>query len=418
MNTFEDARDSFFRNRFGLFIHWGLYALRGWHEQHQQRLGVARAEYEKLRHEWNPVHFDPDAWLDLAERVGMQYLCVTTKHHDGFCLWNTAQSAFNVTNTPDGRDVVGLLAEACQRRGMPLCLYYSVADWHHPNYPNQGRHHELPPQPGDEPNWAKYMTFLKAQVYELCTNYGPIHGFWWDMNVPEAIDESVNSMIRKLQPQAVINDRGFDRGDFSTRERDDGQHGDHPITFDRPTEGCQSVGMESWGYREDEDYYTDRHLMRCIDKYLARGANYLLNVGPMADGRFDERATALLERIGQWYANVRESFEDVAPASHLTDNRNVLLTRRDNTLYVHLYTDPIATGVKLAPITATPRSATLLNDGSAVSFSTELLPSEFRSGTRCLRLRGLPVNETANTVMVIKLEFDELPEAVDHDHLE
>ena len=154
---------------------WGLYAIAGWHEQQQWRGRVSRAEYGKLRAQWNPTRFDPDAWLDLAEAAGMQYLCFTTKHHDGFCLWHTRQTPFNTRNTPDGRDLLRLLADACHRRGFPLCLYYSVADWHHPHYPNQGRTHELAgPQPGDEPDWERYLEFLRAQVRELCSEYGAI----------------------------------------------------------------------------------------------------------------------------------------------------------------------------------------------------------------------------------------------------
>ena len=178
-------------------------------------------EYERLVGQFNPTRFDPDAWLDLAERTGMRYVCLTTKHHDGFCLWDTAQTDYNVMRTPYGRDVVGMLAEACHRRCFPLCLYYSVVDWHHPSYPNQDRSHELAgPQPGDEPDFAKYRAFLVAQVRELCTQYGEIHGFWWDMNVTGVVDPSINAMIRSLQPKAVINNRGFDEGDFGTPERD------------------------------------------------------------------------------------------------------------------------------------------------------------------------------------------------------
>jgi alpha-L-fucosidase len=216
-SPFGDGRDWFMERRFGLFVHWGLYAIPAWHEQHQWRGGVPRAEYEQLIHRFNPVNFDPDAWLDLAEDAGMRYLCITTKHHDGFCLWDTAQTDYSVMHSPYGRDILAMLAEACHRRGVPLCLYYSVADWHHPNYPNQGRSHELAgPQPGDEPDWPAYREFLVAQVRELCTQYGEIHGFWWDMNVTGVVDPSINDMIRRLQPNAVINNRGFDEGDFGT----------------------------------------------------------------------------------------------------------------------------------------------------------------------------------------------------------
>jgi len=401
---FGDGRDWFFERRFGLFLHWGIYAIPGWHEQHQWRARVPRAEYVKLAQQWNPTKFNPDAWLDLAEGVGMKYLCITTKHHDGFCLWDTKQTSFNTMNTPCKRDIIGMLADACHKRRVPLCLYYSIADWNHPNYPNQGRHHELAPQPQDTPDWGKYLEFLKAQVRELCTNYGEIQGFWWDMNVPKYRDPSINAVIRKLQPRTVINNRGFDEGDFGTPERD--YEKDPAVAFDRPTEACQAVGMESWGYRRDEDYYTDRHLIRSLDAYLARDGDYLLNVGPQPDGTIPEEASAILRRIGQWYGAVKESLEGVQPASHLTSNRNIMLTRRDRTLYVHLNRDPMGEGVKLKPFNVAPRRATLLNTGRPVDFTVNLTPVDHQEQKAYLRLMHLPVNEMANTVLVVKLEFD------------
>ncbi|MBV9865589.1 MAG: alpha-L-fucosidase [Abitibacteriaceae bacterium] len=413
IERFNDGRDWFFEKRFGLFVHWGLYAIPAWHEQLQWRGRVPREEYVKLAAQWNPTHYNPDAWLDLAAQVGMKYVCFTTKHHEGFCLWDTQQTDYNTMHTPYGRDVLAMLAEACHRRHVPLCLYYSCVDWHHPNYPNQGRHHELAgPLPGDEPDHAKYLEFLKAQVRELCTHYGEIHGFWWDMNVEEHVDPSINAMIRQLQPKAVINNRGYDEGDFGTPERDYDKGVDDTLTFERLTEACQSVGTQSWGYRQDEDYYADRHLIRSLDKYLARGANYLLNIGPMADGTLPDAASTVLQRIGQWYNGVQESLEDVVPVSHLTSNRDVLLTRRHNTLYVHLYRDPIAESVSLKPLNLVPQRATLLNNGQAVEWAVDLVPSDHIEHQPYLRLCKLPVNELANTVLVVKLEFDDLPAAM------
>jgi alpha-L-fucosidase len=401
---FGDGRDWFFHSRFGMFVHWGLYAIPGWHEQHQWRARVPRAEYVQLARQWNPTRFNPEAWLDLLQATGMKYLCFTTKHHDGFCLWDTKQTRFNTMNTPYGRDILGLLAAACHKRRVPLCLYYSIADWNHVNYPNQGRHHELPPQPQDSPNWEKYLEFLKAQVRELCTNYGEIHGFWWDMNVPNHKEPSINAMIRRLQPKAVINNRGFDEGDFGTPERD--YEKDEVMSFPRPTEACQAVGVESWGWRKDEDYYTDRHLMWSVDRYLARDGNYLLNVGPRPDGTIPRQAREKLRRIGQWYKAVSESLENVQPVSHLTTNRNVMLTGRDRTLYVHLNKDPQADGVKLKPINVAPVRATLLNDGRKLECVVNLTPADHTEQKAYLRVVRLPVDVMANTVLVVKLEFD------------
>ena len=406
---FGDGRDWWFQKRFGMFVHWGLYAINGFHEQEQWRRRVPREDYVKLAARWNPTAFDPDAWLDLMQQAGMGYICLTAKHHDGFCLWETKVTRFNTMNTPYGKDAVRLLADACHRRRVPLCLYYSIADWNHSHYPNQGRHHELPPQPQDQPDLLEYLEFLKAQVRELCTNYGEISGFWWDMNVDTHVDPSINAMIRRLQPNAVINDRGFDQGDFGTPERDVDAAGDDLLGFSRRTEACQSVGMESWGYRRDESYYTDRHLLRSIDRYLARDANYLLNVGPMADGAIPAEASSILRRIGAWHRSVAEAFDGAAPASMLTSNRNVLLTRKGNTVYVHCHRDPVSDAVKLKPVARLPRRAMLLNTGRPVRCVVDMAPSDHVEQAAYLRIVGLPANEMANTVMVIKLEFEGEP---------
>ena len=406
---FGDGRDWFFKKRFGMFIHWGLYSIPGWHEQHQYRGRVPRNEYVKLADQWNPIRFDPEKWLDLLEEAGMKYLTVTTKHIDGFCLWDTKQTSFNTMNTPYGRDILRMISDACQRRNIPLCLYYSNVDNNHPNYPNKGRAHEIPPQPGDSPSLSKYIDFMKAQVTELCTNYGKIHGFWWDAirwREDADKDPGLNQLIRKLQPDAVINDRGYDEGDFGTPERD--YRPDDTITFKRPTEACQSVGKESWGYRVNEDYYTDRHLMRSIDRYLTRDANYLLNVGPMADGTIDRKSAAILKRIGKWYNTVQESLEDVLPASSLTTNREVTLTQRNRTLYVHMNTELAANALRLKPFNVAPVSAILLNNGRKVDFTVRFSPSDHQvPGQKAyLNLVNLPVNQLCNEVPVIKLEFD------------
>ena len=401
---FGDGRDWFFRRRFGMFVHWGLYALPAWHEQIQWRRGIRRREYAQLLHRFNPERFDPDAWLDAAERAGMEYVCFTTKHHDGFCLWDTRLTDFNVMRSPYGRDILAMLAEACHRRGVPLCLYYSCVDWHHPNYPNEGRHHELPgPEDGDEPDLPRYMEFLKGQMRELCTNYGEIHGIFWDMNVPQHRDPSVNAMVRALQPKAVIDNRGYDEGDYDTPERQvpEGRR------FTRPTEACQSVGRESWGYKEDEDYYSTLHLMQSIDKILAMGGNYLLNVGPRADGTLPPEAVAILERIGDWYGRVREAFAGAEPASDRTDNQGVLLTARGDTVYVHFPRQPEAGGTVLRPLDSAPRRATLLNTGAALQASVEVTPRLWQDGRPYLRLRGLPVDTPVGLAepLVAKLEF-------------
>ena len=405
---FNDGRDWFFQKRFGMFVHWGIYSVGGWEEQHMYRKEMTRAEYMPFMRKFNPVKFDPDAWLDLAQQAGMEYLTFTTKHIDGFCMWNTRETSYNIMNTPYGKDVLKLLADTCHRRGFPLCLYYSIVDEHQPNYPNAGRPYELPaPAPGDEPDEEKYIGFLRRQVQELGTNYGEIHGFWWDANVLGRKDPSFNALIRSLQPKAVINNRGFDSGDYGTPERDWDNSVNTELYFTKPVEACQSVGYQSWGYRVDEDYYTVAHLIGSIQKVLAKGGNYLLNVGPNPDGTIPAEAVSILRQIGKWYNSVKESLVEVEPASMMTDNREVLLTQRGNTLYVHLFKEPETSSVYLHPIATLPRRATLLNTGEKVECDVLALPWLWNEKpNHCLRLKNLPVSGGGGTGLVVKLEFE------------
>jgi len=404
---FGDGRDWFVNKRFGMFVHWGLYSIPGWNEQHLYRMQLERSEYKELTRQWNPIDFDPDHWLDILEETGMEYLCVTTKHIDGFCLWDTKYTDFNTMNTPYGKDIIGMISEACHRRNIPLCLYYSVADLTHPNYPHEGRLFQWDkPLPGDQPNLQKYIEFLRNQIRELCTNYGTIHGIWWDCGMfLDYRNPDINNMIRELQPNAVINDRGFDDGDFSTPERE--YFADEKREFNKLVEACQSVGMESWGYRTNEDYYTHRHLIRSIDKYFARGANYLLNVGPDYRGNIPPKQKEILSVIGNWHHTVRESFDDALPAPDLISNKDVMITKKDNIIYVHANTDLKGNVIKLSPISKAPKEAILLNTGENIDFEIEFLPSEWREKKKHLRLCNLPVNEMCDTVMIIKLIFEQ-----------
>ena len=403
---FGDQRDWFFRARFGLFLHWGIYAVDGWHEQQHYRQRLARDRYRAIAQRFDPSGFDPDAWIDLAQECGMGYLVVTAKHIDGFCLFHSAVSDFTVAHTPYRRDLIDQIATACHRRGLPFGVYFSALDNLHPCYPRSGKGHESTPEPGDTPDYDRYMGFVRAQVRELCTNYGELSVFWWDANRTGTTEPSMNALIRELQPRCVINNRGWDDGDFGTPERSYSPDSEAIEPFDRPTEACESVGSQSWGYRSDEDYFTPRYLTRRIDLMMARGANYLLNVGPDALGRIPCEQQRILRRVGAWYAAAREAFDNATLAAHLSTNREVLLTRRDNTVYAHLNQEPRTTAVALPPIEVLPREAVLLNTGAAVACDINRLPSlHDQPRTAALRLHGLPVEEHTGQVLVVRLEF-------------
>lgn len=408
MQHFHDGRDWFFERRLGLFLHWGLYAIHGLHEQEQQRYGVPAEEYEKLTAEFHPRRFDPEQWLDLAEEAGMEYLVLTAKHHDGFCLWPSRETGFHVGNTPYRQDIVRQVAEACARRGMPLEFYYSVVDWHQENYPNLGRHHEIRTDPARH-DWNRYLDYLKRQITELCTQYGSVAGIWWDMNVPQAEAPEVHELIRRLQPGAVINNRGFGPGDYSTPERDfDPENANRgEVAFTRPTEACQSIGFNSWGFRRDEDYYSILYFLRAIDTNLARGGNYLLNVGPDADGVIPEPGRKILRGVGAWYKRVRESFAEPLPG--LTADPALLATRRGNAIYLHCPRGLPGSALSLHPLKQPPTRVTLLNTGEPVAWTLKPL-IYYRDRGAELRLRRIDADALNNTVPVFKLEFDRPPE--------
>ncbi|WP_020617804.1 alpha-L-fucosidase [Paenibacillus daejeonensis] len=404
IRRFNDERDRFFDLRYGLFVHWGLYAIPGWHEQILWRGDTSREQYEQLIHEFNPVNFDPEAWLDLAQEAGMQYLCITTKHHDGFCLWDTKQTDYNIMHTPYGRDVLAQLAEACRKRNFPLSLYYSCPDWHHPNYPNQGRHHEMfGPRATDTPDLDLYYAFVKEQIRELLTGYGPIYQLFWDVNVAEYYNPELNAYARSLQPGLLINNRGPDDGDYSTPERELPEG----LAFDRPTEACQSLGRESWGYRSDEDYYSRKFLMQSVDQILAMGGNYLLNVGPRADGSIAEENAATLRAIGSWYGKVREAFDGTYPASYLKSDSydQVLLTRKYNHVYVHAYQDLQTSSITLKPLDRLPARAVLLNDGRELPVRIAKLPWYWKEKPY-LQVQNIPIDEYPGEVLVVRLDFE------------
>ncbi len=393
--------------KFGMFVHWGIYSLLAYHEQARWRFYTPRDVYAKLAERFNPTAFDPDALVALAKEAGMEYICITTKHHDGFCMFDTKYTDFNIMNTPYGRDILKELADACERGGMALSLYYSNPDWHCPYGYNSRSSHQMP-SPDQEEDTVRYRAFVKNQLSELLTNYGKIYTLFWD--IPAKIeDPSMNEFVRSLQPDILINDRGWgDKGDFSTPEREVPEGG----KFERYTEACQSVGHESWGYYANEDYYTKRFLTSSIDKIFVKDGSYLLNVGPMADGRLPDEAVRLVRGVGDWYQRVREAF-DAEPCA-LLDNHSLLTTRRGDTLYVHIPDGLIHCGLSLKPLNVRPRSVTLLNDGRALSFEVSARPAakNWQTGIldpQVLHVGSIPADEYAGETMILKIELDNTP---------
>lgn len=406
--------------RLGMFLHWGIYSVNAWHEQEQQRYPVESERYAEYAKKFEPLDGRPKEWVELAKQTGMDYICFTTKHHDGFCMWDTAYTDYKVTNTPFGKDVLKELAQACSEAGIGLSLYYSVPDWHHPNYPNFGRSHELPkPKIGDCPDEKRYIQYVKNQVTELLTNYGKIQSFFWDIP-PETYDPSVNALVRKLQPGIFINNRGYDKGDFATPEREVPEGG----CFTSLTEACDSVGRQSWGYRIGEDYYSHLHLISSIDRIMAMGGNFVLNAGPDATGRIPKEARESFEAVGRWYKKVKEAL-DAKPASERIPSPDpdswiprddYLMTKNGNTLYFHFPKGPEATGIFVKNIKVLPKSAVVLNDGTPLTVRMDRMPLLCKGDGKnqpVFHVNGIPVNRLTGESIILKMEFEDLESVFD-----
>lgn len=242
----------------------------------------------------------------MVKKAGMDYICFTVKHHDGFCMWDTRYTDFNIMNTPYKKDILREVADGCMRHDIKLALYYSCPDWNYKNSVNFGGDHQLAkPNEGDEPNEALYKEYVRNQIRELLVNYGKIDAWFWDIP-PYNRDESMNAFIRSLQPGILINNRGYSEGDYKTPERSVPEGS----CFEQLTEACQSISSVSWGYRANDDYYSKLFLRQSIDNIMSRGGNYLLNVGPDASGRIPEEVKARLIDIGSWYKKVKERLAD------------------------------------------------------------------------------------------------------------
>ena len=396
-------------NKFGLFNHWGVYAMKELHEQAYARFDIPREEYEKLYKDFNPTEYDPESWVLMAKEVGMKYICFTTKHHDGFCMWDTKYTDYNIMNTPYGKDVLKELAAACEKHGMLLSLYYSNPDWYHPDAYNEKSTHQWKAVNKEDGNFEVYKQFIRDQVTDLLTNYGKIYTFFWDIP-PHIDDPSFNELIRKLQPEIYINDRGWDAGDFSTPEREfDPDAGRRP--FERMTEACNAIDSQSWGYRALADFYSYRHLLSAIDKIMARGGSYLLNIGPKADGSIDPVHAARIKRIGDWYNRMEGTLEGHEPDHYDYGIRaTYVAVKKNGKTYLHFHDGLNSLAVALKKFPNLPKSVRLMNTGEPLDFAVRQLPDDFDGGlsmmkTLSLHIRNIPVDDLAQEPIVLEIEW-------------
>ena len=350
--------------RFGMFIHWGPVSLTA------QEIGWSRGaqtpieKYDNLYKEFNPTKFNADEWASIAKAAGMKYVVLTTKHHDGFCLFATKETDYNIMNSPFKRDVTKELADACRKQGIAFGTYYSTCDWHHPGFPLTSPGGKVKREKSD---LDEYNRYLLAQIKELITNCGPLVTIWND--VPQMFKgrgTNTIKMVRELQPDITINNRTGDGGDYDTPEQRIGG-----FNLERPWESCMTVSAHNhWAWGGENDGV--KPLSACL-LMLVRGAggdgNVLLNVGPRPDGVIDPAQAGLLKQMGDWLAKYGETIYATRGGPY-KPSKNAVSTRKGNTVYIHITAWPEET-LKLPPLPAKIVKSSALTGGEASVKQTE-----------------------------------------------
>jgi len=398
-----DPRLNWWREaRFGLFIHWGLYAVPAgeWNgrtdygEWIRHTAKIPIGEYEKFRERFNPARFNPDEWVRLAKAAGMKYIVITSKHHDGFALFDSKQTDWDVMSTPYGRDILKQLAAACQREGIRLCFYYSIMDWHHPDYLPR-RDWEQASRPAAGADFERYVRYMKAQLKELLTGYGPIGVLWfdgqWEGTWTNERGRELYDYVRALQPSIIINNRvGRAGGDFGLN-RDQGLVGD----FGTPEQEIPATGVpgldwetcmtmnRNWGYnRADKDFKTTEDLIRKLVDIASKGGNFLLNVGPTAEGEFPPESVDRLKSIGDWMRVNGDSIHGTSaspfpslPWGRATERRLDAMTTR---LYLHIFDMPADRVLVVPGLLNQVKAARVMGDTSAPPLAVERRGDDLR----------------------------------------
>lgn len=350
------AQEWFTHARFGLFIHWGIYAAAARHEWVKSRELIHDRDYQKYFDHFDPDLYNPSTWAALAKQAGMQYFVVTSKHHDGFCLWDSDHTDYKATNTPAGRDLLAPMVQAFRSEGLKVGFYHSVIDWHHPEFPLDGLHplreDEEAKAQNAQRDIAKYRAYLHNQTRELLTRFGQLDIMWFDFSYanrdwgwakgkgPEEWDsDALIQMVRELQPNALLNDRLGIGGDFKTPEQ---YQPAAPMQVDGVPvmwEACQTLNG-SWGYHRDNlDWKPADMLVQMLIDAVSKNGNMLLNVGPNARGEFEPRAVDRLQDIGAWMRLHSRAIYG-SGASEFTPPPDCRYTQRGNRLYLHLFNWP------------------------------------------------------------------------------
>jgi len=388
------ARAWFEEARFGLFIHWGVYSVLGDGEWVMNNQNISKKNYEKLPQLFNPTAFDARAWVKMAKDAGMKYITITSRHHDSFSMYDSKVTDYDIVDaTPFKRDVLAELAEACREADIKLFFYYSLLDWNRDDYYPRGR--TGTGIAGREPgNWDDYIAFMKAQLTELLTNYGPIGGIWFDghwdqmgwdgkefsqLKVDWQYDE-LYGLIHEFQPAALVGNNhhlGVIPGeDFQMFEKDlPGQNttgwatAEDQIAVNLPLEVCETING-SWGFNlQDENHKSDTELLHYLIKAAGYGSNLLLNVGPMPNGAIQEEHQASLAAMGTWMKQFGSTIYGTQKGP-IKPTDDFAITRKGDLLYLHVL-NPQLEKIHFADFDGKIGSITALEGGAALPYKND-----------------------------------------------
>ncbi|MEI7725685.1 MAG: alpha-L-fucosidase [Bacteroidota bacterium] len=394
-NSSQPDRMAWWRDaRFGMFIHWGLYAVpagewngkTGYGEWIRSSAEIPLEVYDQFRPKFNPVQFDADAWVKMAKEAGMKYIVITSKHHDGFCMFDTRQTDFNIMSTPFKRDPMKELAAACKKYGLKFCFYHSIMDWHHPDYlPRREWEKDRSTQGAD---FNRYVAYMKAQLKELLTNYGDIGVLWfdgeWENTWNEKYGKEIYNYVRNLQPNILVNNRvGAGRLDMEGLTKEGAFGGDFGTPEQQiPPTGLPGVDWETcmtmndhWGFNKaDKNFKSTKEIIRMLVDIASKGGNYLLNVGPTAEGLFPQESIDRLVAIGKWMSANSESVygTNASPFKNLPWGRcTQKSTATGSILYLHVFDWPVNGKLIIPGVLNAPEEAFLLADRGKVKLKVQ-----------------------------------------------
>lgn len=371
--------DWFVHDRLGLFVHWGLYALPARHEWIKSREMISDEAYQKYFDHFDPDLYDPSTWARAAAGAGMKYAVFTSKHHDGFCLWDSDLTDYKAPNTPAKRDVLAPMVQAFRGQGLKIGFYHSLLDWHHPEFPVDAYHpmRENLALRAEDRDIRKYAEYLHGQTRELLTRFGKIDVIWFDFSYSQRDlgwskgkgkddwqSERLLAMVHELQPEILVNDRLEMGADFRTPEQY--QPIGRMMVDGKPVmwEACQTLNG-SWGYHRDNlDWKSSEMLIKMLVDTVSKDGNLLLNVGPTARGEFDAKALERLAEIGAWMRLHGRAIYGCGPSA-FTPPPDCRYTQNGNRLYLHLFDWPFG-HVHLPGMAQRVEYAQLLNDGSEI----------------------------------------------------